>query len=629
VTLPHHLSARLSRRRFLQAAAALAAAAGVPLEWAEAVLAADPSGTTLDRTIARLRATGYSTLTTAAGEPHIPHPDNPVARTPGAPRRTLVAFAHFTDIHLIDAQSPARVEFLDRFADGPCRGIPFSSAWRPQETMTTQVLAAMVAAVNDIHARRIAGGEVPLSFAVATGDNCDNQQANELAWFIAGMDGGRVEPGSGGPGYQGVQAPDWGDTAYWVPAGRVADVYKSSHGFPAEDAWGFAPDGLLAAATAPFASPGLAVPWYVAYGNHDGLLQGNAPNNPAFAAVAVGGLKPAGPPPGLDPCGAFRSLVERPADLLGGPARPVTPDPARRIVSRAEYLAAFLGHGHPGGFAHGVTPAAARSGTAYYTIDHVPGFRFIVLDTVNPGGYAEGSIGQAQFDWLAARLAEAGDRYVILFSHHGLHSLSNPNALPDPLGPEPERRVLADEVEALLHAHPGVIAWVCGHTHQNRITLRRGANGHVFWDIETAAHVDWPCQARIVEVIDDGDVVTIRLTMVDHAAPVGRAAIAAAADPVLRLAGIHRELAANDPQIDRASALGPREARNVELTVPKPASVRGATVAVAGAAGVPAGELPATGDDPSRAVAAALAVAGGLALAAAGRPGRARRHPPD
>lgn len=607
----------ISRRRFLQGVAALAVAARVPLEWAEAVLAAEPTASTLDRTIVRARAGGYSTLVFGPGEPHIAHPDNPVSRTPGAPRRTLAAFAHFTDVHLIDAQSPARVEFLDRLADGPCGSVPFQSAWRPQETLTTQVLTAMVRAVNDVQARRIAAGEVPLAFAIATGDNCDNQQANELGWFIAGLDGGAVSPNSGGPAYEGVQSPDWADVAYWIPAGRIPDRYKTVHGFPAEDAWGFDPDGLLRTATSAFDAPALAMPWYVAYGNHDGLIQGNMPANAALEAIATGGLKVTGPPPGFDPCGVMRSLD--PTTLFAGPVRPVTPDPGRRIVSRAEYLAAFLGHGHPGGFAHGVRRDAAAAGIAYYTIDEVPGFRFIVLDTVNPGGYAEGSIGQAQFDWLAARLADAGDRYVILFSHHGLHSLTNPNALPDPGAPQPERRVLADEVEALLHRHPNVIAWVCGHTHRNRVTLRRGPDGHVFWDIETAAHIDWPCQARIVEVIDDGDVVTIRLTLVDHAGPVERSAIAVATDPVLRLAGIHRELAANDPQVNRSVALGPREARNVELTVPKPASLRGTVVADTTLASP--SELPATGDDPHRAVWGALALAGAAGLARLGRAG--------
>jgi len=38
----------LSRRNFLKAAAVLAAASGLPLEWAEAALAAEAGGTTPD-----------------------------------------------------------------------------------------------------------------------------------------------------------------------------------------------------------------------------------------------------------------------------------------------------------------------------------------------------------------------------------------------------------------------------------------------------------------------------------------------------------------------------------------------------------------------------------------------------
>lgn len=551
----------VSRRRFLQAAAALAAATGLPLEWAEAALTADPTGTTLDRTIVRLSATGYSTLGYGPGEPHIGHPSNPVPLPPGSGARPLLAFAHFTDVHIVDAQSPARVEFLDRLVDGQCSSVPVGGAWRPQETMTAQVLAAMVAAINDVQARRVAAGQPRLAFAMSTGDNCDNQQGNELEWFLTGFDGGRLVPNSGGPAYEGTQSPDWGDRSYWVPRAGVSDEYKDAYGFPGEDAWGYGIDGLLAAATAGFDAAPIAMPWYLAYGNHDGLLQGNAPANPALSAIATGPLKVAGLPAGIDPCSAFDALQRDPASLFAAPGKPVTADPRRKPLNRAEYVAAV-------GRRHGLE--LAPPGQAYFTTDAHPGFRLVVLDTVNPGGFAEGSIGQAQFDWLAAQLESAGDRYVLLFSHHGLHSLTNPVATPDPLQPDVERRVLADEVEALLHTSPNVIAWICGHTHQNRITLRKGANGHAFWDVETAAHIDWPCQARIVEVLERAEALLLRLTLVDPAGPVRRADIGAEADPVLKLSGVHHELAANDPQVNRVVAAGKREERNVVLTLPKP-----------------------------------------------------------
>src|SRR5688572_31653354 len=50
------------------------------------------------------------------------------------PRSTLFPYTTlFRSQHIIDVQSPSRVEFLDRYADNECAQIPFSSAFRPQE----------------------------------------------------------------------------------------------------------------------------------------------------------------------------------------------------------------------------------------------------------------------------------------------------------------------------------------------------------------------------------------------------------------------------------------------------------------------------------------------------------------
>jgi hypothetical protein len=137
--------------------------------------------------------------------------------------------------------------------------------------------------------------------------------------------------------------------------------------------------------------------------------------------------------------------------------------------------------------------------------------------------------------------------------------------------------MLADEVEALIHRFPNVIAWVNGHSHNNIVEPRPSTTGGGFWDIGTAAHIDWSCQSRLLDVVDNKDgTLSIFGTMINHAAP---AVPGAEADPVLRLASISRELAANDFQAGFASN-GPGETkdRNVELLIKAPFRLKGKKV---------------------------------------------------
>jgi len=50
--------------------------------------------------------------------------------------------------------------------------------------------------------------------------------------------------------------------------------------------------GLMDRAEQPFSAVGLGVPSYVALGNHDGPVQGNAAANRSFEDVATGCIKP-------------------------------------------------------------------------------------------------------------------------------------------------------------------------------------------------------------------------------------------------------------------------------------------------------------------------------------------------
>jgi len=94
--------------------------------------------------------------------------------------------------------------------------------------------------------------------------------------------------------------------------------------------------------------------------------------------------------------------------------------------------------------------------------------------------------------------------------------------------------------------------------------------GGGFWEVNTAAHIDWPQQARIVEIVDnDNGTLSIFGTIIDHAAPVNPGKTL----DVATLASLSRELASNDWQRPTATVDGRRgalEDRNVELLVPAP-----------------------------------------------------------
>jgi metallophosphoesterase (TIGR03767 family) len=236
-------------------------------------------------------------------------------------------------------------------------------------------------------------------------------------------------------------------------------------------------------------------------------------------------------------------------------------------------------------------------GTAYYAFDRGL-VRGIVLDTVNPNGEANGSLDPDQFAWLEHELqthsrawigtdgtiqhsAGAKNRLCMLFSHHTIGTMDNPIVSQD----DPRQRILGDAVLALVLRYPNVVLWVNGHTHVNSVTPHaRASSAPVpggFWEVNTASHIDFPQQARIVEIANNKDgTLSIFGTIVDSAAPL---AVPAALDSPPALAALSRELAVNDWQ-ERVAAPGAAgqpdgrrgrvEDRNVELLVRAPFAIR-------------------------------------------------------
>jgi metallophosphoesterase (TIGR03767 family) len=256
---------------------------------------------------------------------------------------------------------------------------------------------------------------------------------------------------------------------------------------------------------------------------------------------------------------------------------------SRRVIDRAATVREYFNTtGRPAG--HGFTRKNLDQGTAYYAFDRGI-VRGVVLDTVNPNGEADGSIDPDQMAWLEGELrAHSGrgrNRLIVLFSHHTIATMSNPIRGAD----DPRERILGAAVEALLLRYPNVILWVNGHTHVNSVTPHRRPQGARapggFWEVNTASHVDFPQQARLVEIADNHDgTLSIFGTIVDSAAPLLPPAALGSRGA---LASLSRELAANDWQERPATAAAPGrpdgrrgkvEDRNVELLVRTPFRLR-------------------------------------------------------
>jgi hypothetical protein len=210
----------------------------------------------------------------------------------------------------------------------------------------------------------------------------------------------------------------------------------------------------------------LNIPWFQTVGNHDRLALGNIPPRLVESYSGMDFLDK-------------NAFVEKhfptgkdiPGTTYGSRAKGFDFSP-RSVVDQRVRLGYYSFTAVPpvhGGLAGGGTR---------------PGIRFFVLDTSRSEGSASGQISDEQLGWLQGQLDALKNYLAIVVSHH----------------PIPQIKENRDKLVACLHSQPRVIALLCGHDHEHRIRPYRSKQGTGFWQIQTSSLIDFPQQARILEV---------------------------------------------------------------------------------------------------------------------------------
>lgn len=519
----------------------------------------------------------YSGIKFAPGEAHCRRED--LGKLGDDTNSTVLGrFIHITDFQLVDPASPGRLDFLQRFAGMP-GWFGMAPSYRPQEWASLHAFEAMMRTLRTLSADIAAAGEPAIDLVLTTGDNADSAQHNEVGAFLGIMEGAStIDPSFGVSDTRAIPSCLPSSDFYHAEPGSD-DVYRQRYGFPDRP-------GALSAALQSFTTEGLGLPWLGCFGNHDCLAQGRAVATPEFQRLVTGTRRPIARPSNVPASGILDAYCKDPTVMSGGESIEIEPDAERAVMSRADYIQAHLNStSMPAG--HGFSQENLDQDTAYFSYDKIPGTRIIVLDSTNPAGYFEGSIGEQQYQWLERQLVEVHSEYldaegatirtgsrnrlVIVTSHHGASTMTNDAQLDDEtnLSGSDRPRHLGPDVEQLLHRFPNVVLWVSGHTHRNLITARPGTTGGYF-EIVTSALAEWPSQARLIDIElhgagSEAPALLVRTTMVDHAAPVSPS------EPwdLWNLASLHREISANE--VDRVAgedAPGGLQDRNVELVIP-------------------------------------------------------------
>jgi hypothetical protein len=454
------------------------------------------------------------------------------------PVETLLTFFSMSDIHIVDKESPAQALY-GALNSSSGFGETNTSAYSPIILSTTHVLDAAVQTINALHSQK------PFDFGISLGDDANNNQYNEIRWFIDVMDGKKITPSSGA--HRGANSIDY---------------------------------------QMPYQSAGLdkSIPWYQTIGNHDQYWCGTLLFNDYARKILVGntvidiGLVGTPPFPTFDGRGYYMGVIDGttpygkiidagPVETMAAPI--IAPDRNRRALSTEtstslNWMKEFFNtSSEPKG--HGFKQTNLDNDFASYSFEPRAGLplKVIVLDDTckeNPyaleSSYARACLDQTRYDWLVDELdqGQAEGKLMIIAAHIPIGprlnvpdnpvsygTLPNATVIPlffsgckkgatckegDPLenfAPVPPYSVVTDAMLlATLHNYPNLILWIAGHRHINVVTPQRAPAGKGpefgFWEVETSSLRDFPQQFRTFEIVrNDNNTVSIFVTDVDPA----------------------------------------------------------------------------------------------------------------
>ena len=365
----------------------------------------------------------------------------------GRPGAVLATFAQLTDTHVRDEESPARVPFLDRM------GGAFSSTFRPQEALSTQVLAAAVRAVNRARPDAV----------LVTGDIVDSAAEDELDQALEVLDGGRVDPDTGAPRLRRRAAGERPRPVLLPPGPRRAALPGPAAGrrAPVHLAGPRRPVATRRSATTTCSCRARCRPragstrWPRARAWSWGSTRRSCRAAPVDSAAAVDRLLAEGAP----------------GRALRGARRPAPAVAAARGAARAADRPA-----------RGAGRAARRGGAPDARLHRRPraGGAGDRARHGEPRPAARAACcGPRSSRWLREELRRAAGRAIVVATHNPLDGTDGGAA-----------------ALAALDATPGVVAVVSGNGHRNRIRPHRTAGGG-YWLIATSSLADFPQQARM------------------------------------------------------------------------------------------------------------------------------------